>query len=132
MVVTNQPVIARGEVTVNELNSIHNKMETLLGEKGAYIDALYYCPHHPDRGYDNEIPELKIECECRKPKPGMLINASKDYNINLEASWMIGDSQRDIEAGKNAGCHTAFIGCEDCSADVRGENLKEIIDKILC
>jgi D-glycero-D-manno-heptose 1,7-bisphosphate phosphatase len=75
IVVTNQPVIARGEVTVAELDEIHKKMETLLGLEGCYIDALYYCPHHPHKGYEGEIPELKIDCECRKPKHGMLLKA---------------------------------------------------------
>ena len=73
IVVTNQPVIARGEVSYGELEEIHNKMETLLGQKGAYLDAIFYCPHHPHKGYEGERPEYKIECECRKPKPGMLL-----------------------------------------------------------
>lgn len=71
IVTTNQPVIARGEVSFEELEEIHNKMETLLGKEGAYLDAIYYCPHHPHKGYEGERPELKIECDCRKPKPGM-------------------------------------------------------------
>lgn len=110
IVVTNQPVIARGEVTFEELQEIHNKMETLLGKEGAYLDGIYYCPHHPHKGYEGEIPELKFDCACRKPKPGMLLQAAKDFNIDLEQSWMIGDSANDIEAGKAAGCKTAFIG----------------------
>lgn len=109
IVVTNQPVIARGEVTYEELHEIHNKMETLLGQEGAYLDAVYYCPHHPHKGYEGEIPELKIECDCRKPKPGMLLQAAKDFNIDLKNSWMVGDSDTDIEAGKNAGCQTFFV-----------------------
>lgn len=110
IVVTNQPVIARGEVTYEELTEIHHKMETLLGQDGAYLDAIYYCPHHPHKGYEGEVPELKIECECRKPKPGMLLQAAKDFNIDLEKSWMIGDSDTDIEAGKKAGCQTFLVG----------------------
>ena len=110
IVVTNQPVIARGEVTYEELTEIHHKMETLLGQDGAYLDAIYYCPHHPHKGYEGEVPELKIECECRKPKPGMLLQAAKDFNIDLEKSWMVGDSDTDIEAGKNAGCQTFLVG----------------------
>ena len=78
IVVTNQPVIARGEVSPKELEEIHNKMETLLGREGAYIDALYYCPHHPDRGFAGERLEYKVECNCRKPRPGMLLQAAKD------------------------------------------------------
>ena len=112
IVVTNQPVIARGEVSFEELQEIHNKMETLLGEQGAYVDAIYFCPHHPHKGYAGERPELKIDCECRKPKPGMLIQAVKDFNIDLKYSWMIGDGENDILAGKNAGCHTALIQSE--------------------
>lgn len=110
IVVTNQPVIARGEVTPEQMQVIHNKMETLLGEEGAYIDALYYCPHHPDKGYPGEIESLKIRCECRKPKPGMLLQAAKDFHIDLERSWMVGDGENDIKAGKAAGTMTALIG----------------------
>lgn len=108
--VTNQPVIARGEVSFEELEEIHNKMETLLGKEGAYLDAIYYCPHHPHKGYDGERPELKIECDCRKPKPGMLLKAAEDFNIDLSKSWMIGDGENDVKAGINAGCKTALIG----------------------
>ncbi len=113
IVVTNQPVIARGEVTLDELHRIHNKMETLLGNDGAYLDAIYYCPHHPHKGYEGEILELKFECNCRKPKPGMLLQAAEDFNIDLEQSWMIGDSEGDIIAGKSAGCKTVLIGKHD-------------------
>ena len=109
VVITNQPVIARGEITVSQLQEIHNKMETLLGKDGAYIDALYYCPHHPHKGYEGEIPELKIDCDCRKPKPGLLLRASEDYNIELSSSYMIGDSDSDVEAGKAAGCRSIKI-----------------------
>ncbi len=109
IVITNQPVIARGEVTVEGLDEIHKKMETLLGEKGAYIDALYYCPHHPDKGFEGEIPELKIDCKCRKPKPGLILKATRDLNIDLEKSYMIGDSESDIKAGEAAGCTSMRI-----------------------
>ena len=109
IVVTNQPVIARGEVTIEQLNEIHNKMETLLGKDGAYLDAIYYCPHHPHKGYEGEIPELKIDCDCRKPKPGMLLKAADDFNIDLTKSWMIGDSENDVLAGKAAGCKTELL-----------------------
>lgn len=112
IVVTNQPVIARGEVTVSELDEIHNKMETLLGLKGAYIDGLYYCPHHPHKGYEGEVVELKIECDCRKPKPGMLLEAAEDFNIDLNNSWMVGDGANDIKAGIAAGCKTVLISEE--------------------
>lgn len=110
IVVTNQPGIAQGRLTRQTLQIIHNKMETLLGQEGAFLNRIYYCPHHPDKGFEGEIPELKIDCSCRKPKTGMLQQAAKDFNIDLKASWMIGDSQRDIQTGQNAGCHTALVG----------------------
>lgn len=104
IVITNQPVIARGDCTIEELESIHNYIETLLGKKGAYVDDIFYCPHHPHKGFDGEVIELKIDCDCRKPKPGLLLQAAKKYNINLEMSYMIGDSESDIQAGERAGC----------------------------
>ena len=131
IVVTNQPVIARGEVTEEELTEIHYKMETLLGKDGAYLDDLYYCPHHPHKGYEGEIKELKIDCDCRKPKPGMLLQAAKDHHIDLSDSWMIGDSENDILAGKAAGCHTAYIGTEDYGQELSGDSLLDVVKKIL-
>lgn len=119
IVVTNQPVIARGEVTREELEEIHHKMETLLGMDGAYVDAIYYCPHHPHKGYEGEVPELKIDCKCRKPKPGMLLQAAKDFNIDLSASYMIGDGENDMLAGIQAGCKVIGIG------NVEGYECKE-------
>ena len=109
VVVTNQPVIARGEVTYDELNEIHNKMETLLGADGAYLDGIYFCPHHPDSGFEGEIKELKFDCDCRKPKPGMLLKAAEDFNIDLTKSWIIGDGDNDKAAGESAGCRTKII-----------------------
>lgn len=109
IVVTNQPVIARGEVTWAQLREIHNKMETLLGEKGAYVDDIFVCPHHPDRGFPGEVAEYKVDCDCRKPKPGMLLKAAERYNIDLSESWMLGDSERDMEAGRRAGCHVKRV-----------------------
>ena len=131
IVVTNQPVIARGEVTEDELSEIHSKMETLLGKDGAYIDDIYYCPHHPHKGYEGEIEALKIDCTCRKPKPGMLLQAAKDHNIDLVESWMIGDSENDILAGKAAGCKTAYIGKENFGQEISGNSLLEVVKEIL-
>lgn len=130
IVATNQPGIAQGRLTVQTLHVIHNKMETLLGQEGAFINKLYYCPHHPDKGFEGEIPELKISCSCRKPKPGMLLQAAKDFNIDLAASWMIGDDQRDILTGKNAGCHTALIGTQDYGQDETVTSLLAFVNKI--
>ena len=120
IVVTNQPVIARGEVTFEELDRIHMKMETLLGKESAYLDGLYFCPHHPDSGFEGEVKELKIVCDCRKPKPGMLLRAAKDYNIDLEHSYMIGDGDNDMGAGSAAGCKCIRIDRDgDLSEAVR-------------
>lgn len=123
IVVTNQPIIARGEVSITELQEIHNKMETLLGAEGAYIDAIYFCPHHPDKGFEGERVEYKISCDCRKPKPGMLLKAAEDFNIDLSRSWMVGDGKNDVEAGKNAGCKTVLIGTEDYGQDRKVSSL---------
>lgn len=134
IIVTNQPVIARGEVTSAELDAIHSKMETLLGREGAYIDGLYYCPHHPHGGYEGEIKELKADCGCRKPKPGMLFSAAADFNIDLKESWMIGDGENDVKAGKAAGCRTVFIsgrGENQAGADAVVKNLLEGVGHIL-
>ncbi len=109
IVITNQPVIARGEVTHSGLREVHNKLETLLGQEGAYVDAIYYCPHHPDKGYAGEREELKIVCQCRKPKPGLLLRAADEFNIDLSQSWMVGDEEKDILAGKAAGCKTIYL-----------------------
>ena len=138
--VTNQPVVARGEVTFGELAEIHNKMETLLGEKGAYLDGIYFCPHHPDGGYEGEVAGLKFDCGCRKPKPGMLLKAAEDFNIDLSESWMVGDSENDVMAGRNAGCHTGLIRVgiphreqpqDRLDADLTGASLGELVDRIL-
>lgn len=131
VIVTNQPVIARGEVTYEELNEIHNKMETLLGNQGAYLDAIYYCPHHPDSGFDGEVKELKFDCDCRKPKPGLLLKAAEELNIDLSKSWMIGDSKNDIMAGKNAGCKTALIGNEDYKQDITVDSLLTFVNETI-
>lgn len=133
IVITNQPVIARGEVTLEELDEIHNKMERLLGEQGAYLDAIYYCPHHPDKGFAGERIEYKIICDCRKPKPGMILNASKDYNVDLNESYMIGDYKNDVLCGKNAGCKTAIIDKDlknDYDANIVGKSLLDCINQI--
>lgn len=133
VVVTNQPVIARGEVSFEELEEIHNKMETLLGKEGAYLDAIYYCPHHPHKGYEGERPELKIDCDCRKPKPGMLLKAAADFNIDLSRSWMVGDGENDIQAGINAGCKTALLsnGNESYGQTVRVTSLAEFTHSLV-
>ena len=126
VVVTNQPVIARNLCDFDELRDIHNRLETLLGEQNAYLDAIYFCPHHPDKGYPEERVEFKIECDCRKPKPGMILKAAQDYNIDLANSYMIGDRKSDVLAGENAGVKESFL------IEMNKENaLLDLINKIL-
>ena len=84
VVVTNQPVVARGLCGLDTLSRIHHKLETLLGAEGAFVDAIYFCPHHPDRGFPGENPDFKIPCDCRKPGIGMIRTAQKDLNIRSE------------------------------------------------
>lgn len=133
ILVTNQPVIARGEVTADQLEQIHNKLQTLLGQEGAFLDAIYYCPHHPHKGYAGEIPELKIACDCRKPKPGMLLQAAERFNIDLQQSWMLGDMQSDILAGNAAGCRTVLISEteEDFGQNLTVPDVLEFAERIL-
>lgn len=135
IVVTNQPVIARGECSIEELGEIHDKLETLLGEKGAYLDAIYYCPHHPDGGYPGERAEYKVKCDCRKPETGMIDKAVERFNIDLSGSYMIGDTTRDVMTGINAGIHTILLhtgeagndGKYDVKADKEAKDLLEAV-----
>ena len=126
IVVTNQPQIARGDCTFEELQQIHDKMETDLGLYGAFVDAIYYCPHHTDKGFAGERIEFKCDCDCRKPKPGMLLQAAKDFNIDLSQSFMIGDSSHDVAAGEAAGCRQSFQ-IETNKAGSLLETIKQII-----
>lgn len=139
IVITNQPVIARGECSFEELHNIHNKLKTLLGEKGAFVDDIFYCPHHPDKGFEGEVPELKFDCECRKPKTGMIDEAVEKYNIDLSKSYMVGDSTMDLETARNAGIksvlvNTGFAGNDgkyDRSCDIETDNLFDAVEKII-
>jgi D,D-heptose 1,7-bisphosphate phosphatase len=125
--VTNQPVIARGDVSLEGLEVIHAKMDGLLGEHGAYLDDLFFCPHHPDKGFEGEILEYKVDCECRKPKAGMLFEAADRYNIDLSLSYMVGDRTSDIAAGKAAGCVTVAVktgmGMSDGKIEVEADKV---------
>lgn len=103
VLITNQPVIARGECDLPTLERIHGRLEILLSEHGGYLDRIYFCPHHPHKGYPGEVPELKIACECRKPEPGMIERAIDDLNIDRNRSWMVGDSSADMLAANRAG-----------------------------
>jgi histidinol-phosphate phosphatase family protein len=137
IIISNQSVIARNLCTLEELQVIHNKMETELGKNKAKIDAIYFCPHHPDKGYPEERAEYKTDCLCRKPKPGMLLEAAFDFNLDLSSSFMIGDNGRDIEAGQNAGCATVGVRTGYAmkkiiiQPDFQFENLEEAVDYII-
>ena len=111
VLVTNQAVAARGDCTLETLNEIHQKLELLLGEAGAFLDGIYVCPHHPEAGFPGENPALKTECDCRKPKPGLLLRAARELQIDLTASYMVGDTARDVQTALNAGCHPVFLRC---------------------
>ena len=137
--ITNQPVIARGEVTYEGLDNINNKMHTLLGNEGAYLNGLYFCPHHPDKGFRGEVAALKIDCDCRKPKTGLVKAAAKRFNIDLKNSYFIGDTYTDVFTGKNAGTKTVLLksGAADkvekhkCEPDIKAEDLLEAVKIIL-
>jgi D-glycero-D-manno-heptose 1,7-bisphosphate phosphatase len=124
IVVSNQRCVASGLTTAGEVDSLHERMCHVLAEKDARIDAVYYCPH-----------ELQPACDCRKPQPGMLLKAARAHEINLPESWMIGDSDIDIEAGKNAGCKTARLmessSKERCVADISANSLLGIVQRVL-
>ena len=121
VVVTNQPVIAKGWTTEAELRNIHNKLETLLGAEHAFLDRIYFCPHHPDGGFPGERKELKIGCACRKPAIGMIQSAVADLNIDLAGSWLIGDTTTDMQTAKNAGLRSILVGTGSGGKDAKHE-----------
>lgn len=139
IVITNQPVVARGMCKVEDVDKIHRKLQTLLGEQGAYVDDLAFCPHHPDKGYPGEIPSYKVSCDCRKPSAGMIHDMAEKYNIDLKASWMAGDSTVDIQTGINAGLHTALVQTGQAGRDgkyavepeITGETLLDVVRQII-
>lgn len=110
IVVSNQPAIAKGKMTMKLFEAIRAKMKRLLADEGAYIDGEYYCFHHPEA----VVPEFRMDCDCRKPKPGLLIKASRDFNLNLRECYMIGDGITDVMAGQAVGCRTFLIGRLKC------------------
>jgi len=117
VVVTNQAVIAWGEATEDDVARIHRHLAWELGKEGAYLDAVYLCPHHPAAGSPGERPELKIVCDCRKPAPGMVEQACRDLGIDPAASWMVGDHTRDIEMARRAGLRSILVRTGHAGAD---------------
>lgn len=117
IVVTNQPVVARGRASVKDVKLINDTLVTMLNKKNAYINAVYFCPHHPEKHHPDIPPnaaKYRIECECRKPKIAMFRKAIEDFNINLEAVFLVGDTSRDIMTGKNLGIPTILVGDKTC------------------
>lgn len=137
-IVSNQPGIAKGHLSRETFEKIGQKMKEGLARNGASIDGEYYCFHHPDA----VIESLRVNCECRKPKPGLMLQAARELNIDLSQSWMIGDGLTDVKAGKSAGCKTILLGrmkCELCQLmdeedarpDAIASNLLEAVSIIL-
>lgn len=137
--ITNQPVVARGLLDINGVKEMNNKLSTLLGEGGAYLDDIFFCPHHPDKGYTGENSAFKVICECRKPKTLMIRSAARKYNVDLKNSWIIGDSTVDVQTGVNAGLRTALVmtglggrdGKFGASPDFIFDNVRDAVDFIL-
>jgi D,D-heptose 1,7-bisphosphate phosphatase len=137
VVVTNQSGVARGLLTEHALEGIHEELKRQLGQKGASLDGIYYCPYHPE----GTVEAYAIDSDLRKPKPGMLLKAAADLDIDLSASWMVGDSARDVEAGQRAGCRTVRLRAtaeqhgeqadEDVQADYNARNLVDAARLIL-
>ena len=139
VLVTNQPVVAKGFCTEAEIATIHHKLETLLGRERAFLDRIYWCPHHPERGFAGERAELKIECDCRKPKTGMLKQAARELNLDLRACWIVGDTTTDIETGRNAGVKSVMVATGHGGRDSKfpaeptfgAENLLDAVRRIV-
>ena len=136
VVVTNQSVIARNLCAESMLSMIHKKLETDLATNDAVIDAIYFCPHHPNIPMSKSNHKFVKECECRKPKPGMIFQAKADYDIDLSQSFIIGDSERDIQCGKNAGLVTIGVKTGNSvqgrvKPDVIKQDLLAAVDYIL-
>lgn len=141
IIVTNQPQVAKGFLSFKNLKLIHNKLEHLLGIDRAYVDDIFYCPHHPEVGFNNEVKSLKIKCKCRKPETGMLLQAKTKYNIDFSLSWMIGDRYCDVEAGFRVGSKTILVKTglsgndklyfQNTNPDFIFQDIKEAVNYIL-
>lgn len=127
LVVSNQPQVAKGYIDLAGLDAIHAKLETLLGQAGAKLDRIYFCPHHPDKGFPGEVPELKIECNCRKPQPGMIRQALADMTVDVARSCLIGDRRGDVGAARAMGLRAYGVrtghACRDCQAPAQPDHI---------
>lgn len=138
LVVSNQPTVARGMCSVAGVQEINRRLGVLLGNEGAYLDDIVFCPHHPERGYPEENPAYKIPCHCRKPDTGMVEVLAKRWNIDTGRSWLVGDSSRDVECGQKAGLRTALVltgedRAEDCrfAPDLVADDVLAAVKRIL-
>ena len=127
IVVTNQPVVARGLCSEEDVRAIHSKMEMLLGAQGAFLDDIAFCPHHPDKGFPEENPAYKIPCTCRKPATGLIDKMVQKYNISLSESYIVGDTTVDMKTGENAGMHTVLLRTGEAGKDKKYDVKPEII-----
>lgn len=140
IIVSNQPVIARGDASFEDVDNMHRKIETILGAHGAYLDDIIYCPHHPDKGFEGEVKELKVKCNCRKPNTGMIDIMCKKYNIDKNQSWIVGDTFLDVQTGVNAELKTILLNSGDqnkhkdkynCDPDYKCDSLMDAVHVIL-
>jgi len=137
--VTNQPVVARNLCDFEMVKQIHHKLETLLGRQGTYLNDIFFCPHHPDKGYAEENPDYKMSCDCRKPGIGMIRQAELMYNVDTSVSWLIGDTTTDLQTARNAGMKGVLVltgkggkdGKYNVEPDYVFDNLVHAIDFIL-
>jgi D-glycero-D-manno-heptose 1,7-bisphosphate phosphatase len=110
IVTTNQPVVARGLVDETGLDGIHARLKEMLAQEGAVLDAVFYCPHHPETHHAEAAdPRYRKRCDCRKPEPGMLLRGAERFGLDPAACYMVGDSTRDVAAGRAAGCRAALL-----------------------
>ena len=127
VVLSNQPVIARGEATEADVAAIHRRLEWELGKQGAYLDGIYVCPHHPDRGFPGERTELKIPCECRKPATGLFERACRELRLDPANSWMVGDQTRDIEMARRAGLRSVLLNTGAAGGDKQFQSAPDFV-----
>ena len=140
IVVTNQAGVARGYFPEEMIQRVHQSLNLYLASNGARLDAIYYCAHHPSVGE----PPYRLDCDCRKPRPGLIRQAMADFQIDVEKSWMVGDRYSDIELARNAGINSAFVmsgyghgewehqrGTWKHQPDLTAENLLEAVESIV-
>ena len=139
IIITNQPQVARGLCSIEDIENINKRLKTILGEQGAYVEDIYFCPHHPDKGYPEENKNYKIKCKCRKPGIELIEKAVLKYNIDLKNSWFIGDTTIDIQTGINAGMKTILLntgeggrdGKYDVVSDYMCDDILEAVNMII-